>query len=126
MRAARNATTPITGARQDRRFWPRDTRGLLELCEQGYALQQGMKTHCQETADILENLQDSCEMTVNTFLEQMQNTLSMIQQQFEKPANVDWTPVFEHLEEKMQPKILRETSAHQLTIERLESQMDVR
>merc|ERR1719197_1294665 len=54
MRAARNASTPVTGARQDRRFWPRDTRGLLEICEQGYALQQGMKAHCQESADILE------------------------------------------------------------------------
>lgn len=116
----------VPGARADRRFWPRDTRGLLEICEQGFALQQGMKTHCQETADVLESLQDTCETTMGTFLEQMQTTLGAMQEQSERPVQIDWAPMFDHLQ-RIHPEVVESVVSRQEEItQRLESQMDLR
>lgn len=73
---------------------------------------------------MLENLNEKSEATVCTFLEQMQTTMHMIEELFEKPANTDWTPMFEHLK-KMQPEIVQcVASDNQESMRHLENKME--
>eukprot|EP00427_Karlodinium_veneficum_P044613 CAMPEP_0169270496 /NCGR_PEP_ID=MMETSP1016-20121227/49143_1 /TAXON_ID=342587 /ORGANISM="Karlodinium micrum, Strain CCMP2283" /LENGTH=358 /DNA_ID=CAMNT_0009355835 /DNA_START=17 /DNA_END=1090 /DNA_ORIENTATION=+ len=123
-RAARNANTPINEmSRADRRFWPKDTRCLLEICEQGYQLQQGMKTHCKETADAMEDLTGACENNFKLMLGQMETTLQRFQKEYEKPVNVDWTPMTNHLQNLQDEVVKTMASEHQDAIGRLEGQL---
>lgn len=97
MRAINTPTAPI---HVDRRFWPRDMRGLLEIYEQGYTLQQGMQSHAQSTTNALDILTGECEhfdQHLKELMTQMENIVGKIQEQVDKPANVDWTPVHDSL-----------------------------
>lgn len=90
---ARAINTPVAPMHVDRRFWPRDMRGLLEIYEQGYTLQEGMKVHAKSTTDALDLLTGECGNTVKVLMNQMENILVEIQKQVDRPANVDWTLV---------------------------------
>ena len=94
MRAVNTNVAPI---HVDRRFFPRDMRGLLEIYEQGNTLQQGMKSHCEETTDAMGDLASRCENVCGQMMNQMVNILDEIQRQVDRPANVDWTCVLSAL-----------------------------
>lgn len=131
LKGARVINTPTAPIHVDRRFWPRDMRGLLEIYEQGHELQQGMKSHCKETTNAMEMLAGHCDNTVKQLMQEMQQILQHIQEQVEKPANVDWTPVHSSLHkiDLLQPgaigaEVTNRLNDHQEIMFQLERRMD--
>lgn len=94
---ARAVNTTAAPLAVDRRFFPKDMRGLLEVYVQGSALQEEMASHCQETVRVLNTLNTTCQTTVTDLNERLEQTHSFMKSQAELPANVDWTPVLSAL-----------------------------
>jgi len=109
-------------------------RGLLEIYEQGYTLQQGMKSQIDETNEALGNLGDRCEVLVRDLMTRMENILTDIQKQVDRPANVDWDwcvlPALAKID-GIQPSaigedVTRRLNAHTETMLQLEERMEAK
>jgi voltage-gated sodium channel len=127
----RAVNTSVAPLHADKRFWPRDMRGLLEIYEQGQTLQNGMKEHCDTTSVALENLGVRCETAVQLLLNQMEQILEHIRDQVSKPANVDWTIVLEALAkidriqpEKIATDVQKCLDVHTESINEIEQRME--
>lgn len=127
----RAINTPTTPIHVDRRFFPRDMRGLLEIYEQGSTLQQDMKTHCASTNDAMKQLAGQCEDTVQMLVTRMELVLKEVKEQVERPANVDWTCVMTALAkiDRLQPAaigedVTRRLNEHQEAMRDWESRME--